>query len=333
MTLSATQQLSALPGANDPWQLRLHYQEDLVRSLEVYLSKLSQALKLDLSLQIRKIQSLNSSLQFSPLIFALYISLKESYAKKEIEPLLDAVQSLNRLSLDEAYAPHLCYQSILTEHWEAPFIQELRNSTPRDEEGNILGERGQMFPLINARADDFPPLPLKEAEELFKKLDPALYEEYEAYVSRVKLFSSTTITSSSSPRFFGCIYIRLPQVDENPLFFYLEYLVHEVSHLHLFVMMSEDPMVLNAPHEVFDSPLRPDKRPMMGIYHATFVLARLVRIFRKYVEKYPENNSAKKIFEAQDSLFKEGVNLVKAHAKLSPVGAHVFQSMMACAYE
>jgi hypothetical protein len=52
-------------------------------------------------------------------------------------------------------------------------------------------------------------------------------------------------------------------------------LVHESSHLKLFYAYLDDEIVLNAPEQVFSSPLRRTPRPMNGIYHAAFVLARM----------------------------------------------------------
>ena len=52
-------------------------------------------------------------------------------------------------------------------------------------------------------------------------------------------------------------------------------LVHESSHLKLFYAYLDDEIVLNPPDQVFSSPLRRQPRPMNGIYHAAFVLARM----------------------------------------------------------
>lgn len=43
----------------------------------------------------------------------------------------------------------------------------------------------------------------------------------------------------------------------------------------LFYAYLDDEIVLNPPDQVFSSPLRRQPRPMNGIYHAAFVLARM----------------------------------------------------------
>jgi hypothetical protein len=54
-------------------------------------------------------------------------------------------------------------------------------------------------------------------------------------------------------------------------------LIHESAHLKLFCAYLDDEIVLNDPDETYSSPLRREPRPMNGIYHAAFVLARMVQ--------------------------------------------------------
>ena len=53
-------------------------------------------------------------------------------------------------------------------------------------------------------------------------------------------------------------------------------IVHESSHVKLFYPYLDDEIVLNDPDDRYASPLRREARPMNGIYHAAFVLARMV---------------------------------------------------------
>jgi hypothetical protein len=55
---------------------------------------------------------------------------------------------------------------------------------------------------------------------------------------------------------------------------YYKKIVHECSHLVLFAIARNEPLVLNSISEKFSSPLREDLRPIDGIYHAAFVSAR-----------------------------------------------------------
>jgi hypothetical protein len=52
-------------------------------------------------------------------------------------------------------------------------------------------------------------------------------------------------------------------------------LVHEAAHQLLFGLSVNEPLVENPIHERYASPLRTDLRPMDGIFHASFVCARM----------------------------------------------------------
>ena len=55
----------------------------------------------------------------------------------------------------------------------------------------------------------------------------------------------------------------------------VEVMAHECAHSLLFGFCTEEALVTNEDDELFASPLRIDLRPMDGIYHATFVSARM----------------------------------------------------------
>lgn len=108
--------------------------------------------------------------------------------------------------------------------------------------------------------------------------------------------------------------------------------MHESSHLHLYTIMGEDPIFLNEGSELFTSPLRPDMRPMMGIFHATFVLARIAQAFRQYTVVYPSDECAKGVLKKTEKSFSEGYEIVKNNAKLTSIGNDISNSLENCAF-
>ncbi|WP_406646040.1 HEXXH motif-containing putative peptide modification protein [Aliisedimentitalea scapharcae] len=60
-------------------------------------------------------------------------------------------------------------------------------------------------------------------------------------------------------------------------------LIHESSHLKLFYAYLDDEITLNDPDERYGSPLRQEGRPMNGVYHAAFVLARMVAFLQDLI--------------------------------------------------
>lgn len=324
---------TAIPGETDPKSLMLFYQKKLANSLYVYLKKLMETLKIDFIAQIGHLENLDPNKRFSPALFAGYIQLKEAYDKKNIQASLDAVQFLKTLSRDQIYAEIRSYGTILTEQWENSFVAELRNANPQDDFGRPLAKSVQILPLVHWKKDAFPPKELKDAEDLMEQFSHGLWNEFATYVSNIKLFSSRTMQGATSPRFFGNIFLRLPYPSEDSVLFYLEHIVHETSHLHLFAMMGEDPLFLNEENELFVSPIRPDKRPMMGIFHATFVLARIAGVFRRYLETHPTNRYAKETLKKTEKSFSEGYDIVKNQARLTSAGKDICNTLEICAFD
>ena len=55
----------------------------------------------------------------------------------------------------------------------------------------------------------------------------------------------------------------------------IDLVIHESSHVLLFGIAAEGPLLHNSSQERYASPLRPDKRPIDGIFHACFVTTRV----------------------------------------------------------
>src|SRR5262249_49195591 len=106
----------------------------------------------------------------------------------------------------------------------------------------------------------------------------------------------------------------------------LEGLVHEGAHQLLFALSHHEGLVENAIDERFESPLRRDPRPMDGVFHATFVCARLHYAYR-CLALLPASalpQGARPIIdrklEDQCMHFRSGCATVRAHARLTATG-------------
>jgi hypothetical protein len=319
MSSKAATFFSAIPGENDPVELLHSYQQKLVASLQVFLCKIEITFKIPLKDLIEKVEKLDSSKRFSPELFSIYIRLHDHYIGQDVHGIFDTLQAFKVMT--KLYALERIYSSIHTENWEHHFIEELRN---QGKESHV-----KMLPLVHWREEDFPPLVVLEAEKVMAFLDPDFFWEYETYISSLKLFSGRVIGGVTSPRFFGNIFLRLPYPDEDPLLYYVEQLVHETSHLHLYVLMGEDPLILNEASERYPSPIRTDLRPMSGLFHAAFVLSRILRVFRKW----EENEKADGVIEKTAKHFCDACHTIRQHAKLSDQGALIFESLQLCAMD
>lgn len=108
---------------------------------------------------------------------------------------------------------------------------------------------------------------------------PLWWQELENLVSVIVLAEGEDATArfggASAFAAWGAILVN-PQSNGSPFPLALT-LVHESSHLKLFHAYLDDEIVLNDPDERYSSPLRQEARPMNGLYHAAFVLARMVQ--------------------------------------------------------
>lgn len=113
----------------------------------------------------------------------------------------------------------------------------------------------------------------------------------------------------------------------------VEVLAHESAHSLLFGFCTDEPLTLNEDDELFASPLRHDKRPMDGIYHATFVSARMHWAMTRLAEsdRLCEADKARALEAAATDLnnFDAGYGVIAAHGRLSDTGRALIQSAKA----
>lgn len=106
-------------------------------------------------------------------------------------------------------------------------------------------------------------------------------------------------------------------------------LVHEAAHQLLFAHAIEEPLVLNDINARYKSPLRKDARPMDGVYHATFVVARMYYAVQKLREAalagtvpLPVSDLDKQSAGYRD-LFFSGLQTVREFGELTETGRRI----------
>jgi HEXXH motif-containing protein len=186
------------------------------------------------------------------------------------------------------------------------------------------------------------PLPaaaLAEATAVFEagrallgKAYPALEAEIAALVSEVIFVvpegaaPEITLHGASTFLVWGALLLNpLPHPNRLKM---AEVLVHESAHslLHGFTMGL--PLVENPDSERFPSPLRHDPRPMEGIVHASYVLARMHLGMSAMMARGGLDDA--EVGETQISLarirrnFADGHAVVRDHARFTALGATVF---------
>ena len=157
---------------------------------------------------------------------------------------------------------------------------------------------------------------------------PLWWEELEAMVSTVILATTAEtgkgFAGASAFDAWGAVLVN-PCYRSDPLHLALT-LVHESSHLKLFYAYLDDEVVLNDPDETYSSPLRRQPRPMNGIYHAAFVLARMAQFSADMLQSRRADALASAA-AWQDELgrsvehFEAAQSVIAAHGQLTAQGA------------
>lgn len=112
---------------------------------------------------------------------------------------------------------------------------------------------------------------IAEAEEILVRLAPDAYDALRIYIQHILVVTCEDLVAVSSPAFLGDIAIA-PK-ESWTVVDYIENLVHEASHIDLFVRQTIDPLV--ARESLLASPFRRRLRPAIGVFHAAFVLTRI----------------------------------------------------------
>lgn len=168
---------------------------------------------------------------------------------------------------------------------------------------------------------------LAEASAAVDAADPALGGELAALVREFVLMESASdieppFTAASTFFLWGGLFVA-PQSHGDVLDL-AETLVHETGHLLLSALAAEEPVVLNDPSARYRSPLRSDPRPMEGVFHAVFVLAREILFHRAVADSSDfdgvQRAASSRAIADKMRRFRDGLGVVDGEAELTPLG-------------
>ncbi len=172
---------------------------------------------------------------------------------------------------------------------------------------------------------------ITEAFALMDAGDPALAAEIRALLREIVLAAGTedpkamTFDGASAFMLWGAIILNANRRDGA--LGMVQMLAHESAHNLLFGWSADETLVENPPGALYPSPLRVDPRPMDGIYHATFVTARMHRAVRRLLDSgvLPPalQEKARQELAHNAALFAKGMETVERHGQLTPLGEAV----------
>ncbi len=259
----------------------------------------------------------------APSVFASYFELVFALKAKRHE---EAAHLWRRIAAVVGRAP-------------APEVVPLTAEALGDDAARIVrllnaGEKGPIFgPPDVAQWPAFA-VGVAEAFSLLEQVDASLAAEIRALIVLVigsaPLSPALSFGGVTSLTLWGAVTLNT-EVHRTPLEI-LEGLVHEGAHTLLFGYAVDERLVRNPDSERFASPLRSDPRPMDGVFHATFVCARLYLLYRRLLERRPESlrgldpRAIEKKMAQLASRFDDGARLIADKASLTPLGEKVLRS-------
>ncbi len=174
---------------------------------------------------------------------------------------------------------------------------------------------------------------VQRALALMRQTSPEHVGEFEALVVEVLLAAAAKtpgaarFDGASSYMLWGALALSVD--DDKSDLEMLETLAHESGHSLLFGLTVDEPLVRNPDDELYPSPLRPDPRPMDGIYHATFVSARMHYAIRTARDSgllnTAQHSECTTLLQASRRAFRDGYAVVTRRGDLTDSGYKIMQ--------
>ena len=186
------------------------------------------------------------------------------------------------------------------------------------------------FNILPAKEADFASIKqlIHDTMDLLKYESPELFYEISALLKSIMLGSGPrgkeqlTFDGASAPGLWGAIVLNV--IEPKDVVDMAQTLAHESGHNLLFGYCIDDQLVNNPEDELHASPLRIDPRPLDGIYHATFVLARMhyaAATIKESPRLSPKlRQKAQQEMSNREKAFYDGLSTLKQYAEYTDQG-------------
>ncbi len=214
-----------------------------------------------------------------------------------------------------------------------------------DDRSTGEAERYRRLLLADVEVADAPDAALmaecrKRIERAFALLDagfPEMGAEIRALLRDIVVAAgptdpkALTFDGASSYMLWGAIMLNAR--GQNTVLDTAQALAHESGHNLLFGFCASGPLIENPDSELFSSPLRSDPRPMDGVVHATYVVARMHQTVSRLLESgaldETEIAAARTDLAAHHRNFQAGDEVIRAGARLTEVGRTAMEAARA----
>ena len=258
-----------------------------------------------------------------PVVWALYADLCDAIASDDIAAANSAAAALD----DALGAPSAPYVSNLHDRhlgvgYAALYAKALDDdrANPRDlvavDEDEVARARG----LIG------------EARDLIGSTCPDLLSEMDALVREIVLVSGrpggNEFAGAATLFLWGAIFINPTTIPDRLAM--AEALTHEAAHAVLTGLTGGLDVTANDRHERYPSPLRADPRPVEGVAHAAFVLARMTLMLDRLADARClddlERTRLDAMRAANAGLYDTAMLTLREHAHFTLDGAAIFDA-------
>jgi hypothetical protein len=311
----------AFPVESRAIYLREKFNRSLIASFKYLLDICEDAIPADLVYASnQKLDSLKPEMKLSGLFSALHESLYKGAKEKNIQRI---ITTLNALSENDFIVEDINYLNLndLKNEFFTELIQEILCKEMPSRDVNFLSLHVAEFNKAKEA--------IQQGFDILKRRFPDFFQEAQELVSEILLLSATGIKSGTSTYLFGMIY-KDPSHNLARVTDVLDLIIHEQSHLYLHMLVNDNPLVLNPPSEEYESPLRKEKRPLIGIYHATFVLGRMIYVLGEAIELHEIPGNEESYCREQIAFYKKrfdvGFATLKHHANMSSLGLQLINS-------
>lgn len=268
---------TSVPRAELNLPLLLNFQKNRSASFATLLNACNTKLQLGIESLIKDVGDYPIDQRWSPGLHVLFSDLARSMTAGDVCGIFDCVMKIKRGLHSLPLNAPLSTSSILSESWEESYVNHLRSYDQKDMHGKLTIAR----PFLNDELVSFHQTNILAAYEMIRRHDGEIMQEIEDFVTSIKIFHGRVLRGDTSNRSFGAVWLRVPEPEDDQVGYWIEHIVHEVSHMRLELFRELDAVVLNPRSEKkYKAPIRDDPRPMQGVFHATFVLARMIRVFK-----------------------------------------------------
>lgn len=255
----------------------------------------------------------------SPAVFGVYTELVEAIHNDD----LSAVDSLagQLCAPGFGFAPDLRVVTLTDDDLGVGQADRYRRFIDEDADlgGSLPPLRGASFSDGEAR--------IRGALALLETAAPEVAGEVRSLAREIVLVGhptdeGTAFDGASSFHLWGALFLNTDSYVSRVEI--AEALAHESTHALLFGFAGGRTLVDNDPDARYSSPLRSDPRPMDGIVHATYVLARLhytvSRLLESNLLTEAERRFAVEAKKRSAGRYAEGIGVVDKHAIWTPPG-------------